>query len=185
MAAIPFRKLNFTGLTCQSFLLVHLPSLTHQSHTMHPLVNFSPSTCWPPSTQPSNALFTLPILAPFLFSTFNPKFLTFHFINFHWTALWGFSPCCWDTLKLYFPCAIIPARHSDFLFFPILILDNSCSPVENIHAAPLWSPELFSQSSPFAPQPINLFSLQQNKTSEAFGWLRIFCCSASPKWKLK
>lgn len=97
------------------------------------------------------------------------------------------------SLLLGYPEALFPLCHHSssvlwftvlFLLFPILILDNSCSPVGNIHAAPLWSSELFSQSSSFAPQHINLFSLK-NKISEAMNFLLFSFSKGCHQWKLK
>lgn len=177
----PFRNLNFADSTRQSFLLLRLPFLTHQSHPTHNVLNFPPSTSHSITNQSSLHFACLNPISLFYLQSQIPHF-----------SFYKFPLSC--TVRLFpllpgYTEALFPSCHHSssvlwftelFLFFPILILDNSRSPVENIHTAPLWSSELFSQYSSFAPQHINLFSLH-NKISEAFGWLWIFCCSASPK----
>lgn len=179
----PFRKWNFTDSTCQSFpwfISLSYPPVLHHAHCFK-LSSFYilPSFY---ITKQSRLHFTY--LNPIFLFYFQSQIPYFSFYKFPLNCTVRFFP-----LLLGYPEALFSLCHHSssvlwfaviFLLFPILILDNSCCPVENIHAAPLWSSELFSQSSSFAPQHINLFSLK-NKISEAFGWLWIFCCSASPK----
>lgn len=161
------------------FICPLCPPVSHHSHLCQ-LSSFH----IPPSLHDQAMQLHFACLNPISLFCFWSQIPYFSFYKFplevHWEA---FPPVAGIPWNFYFPCAIISALllwfTVLFLFFPILILDNFCSPVENIHAAPLWSSELFSQSL-FAPQHMNLFSLQ-NKISEAFGWLWIFCCSASPK----
>lgn len=151
------------------------------SLTQCTVLNFSPSTSCSIAEQCSLHFAFLNPISLFYFQSQIPYF---SFYKFPLNCTVRLFPLLLGYTEALFPLC----HHSSsvlwftvlFLFFPILILDNSCSPVENIHAAPLWSSELFSQYSSFAPQHMNLFSLQ-NKIWEAFGWLWIFCCSASPK----
>lgn len=175
------QKTEFHRLTCQWFLLVHLPSLTHQSHTSCKLSSYY---ILPSSYITKHSSLHFAYWNPISLFYFQSQTPYFSFYKFPLKCTVRLFPLLLGYTEALFPLC----HHSSsvlwftvlFLFFPILILDNSCSPVENIHAAALWSSELFSHSPSFAPQPINLFSLQ-NKITEAFEWLWIFCCSASPK----
>lgn len=137
-AGIPFRKFNFTDSTCQSFLLVHLPSLTHQSYPTHTVLNFSPSTSCSIAEQSSLHFAFLNPISLFYFQSQIPYF---SFYKFPLNCTVRLFPLLLGYTEALFPLC----HHSSsvlwftvlFLFFPILILDNSCSPVENIHAAPL------------------------------------------------
>lgn len=131
-----FHRFSLSVISPASFALSY-PPVSHHAHSG----KLSSSYILPSFCMTKQCSLHFVYLNPISLFYFRSQIPYFSFYKFPLSCTVRLFP-----LLLGYPEALFPLCHHSssvlwftvlFLFFPILILDNSCSPVENIHAAPL------------------------------------------------